>query len=132
SGVCTRRSGLRARGAAATDEQVHEYYSHFDEFVLRDEVVTVTPEWSTDAASRIFDPTGPHKPILKAANMPASFVIIQRINLGLMAILGDLGATANFRRIANELWPWVVGPPSTPLAEAEARWLADRSRIRTA
>jgi len=56
--------------------------------------------------------------------MPASFVIIQRINLGLMAILGDLGATANFRRIANELWPWVDGPPSTPMGEAEADWLA--------
>jgi predicted unusual protein kinase regulating ubiquinone biosynthesis (AarF/ABC1/UbiB family) len=118
------RIGLLKPGAAATDEQVREYYSHFYEFVLRDEVVTVTPEWSTEAASRIFDPTGPHGPILKAANMPASFVIIQRINLGLMAILGDLAATANYRRIANELWPWVNGPPSTPMGEAEAAWLA--------
>jgi hypothetical protein len=49
-----------------------------------------------------------------------------------MAILGDLAATANFRRIANELWPWVDAPPSTPMGEAEARWLADRARIRTA
>jgi len=118
------RIGLLKPGAAATDEQVREYYSHFYEFVLRDEVVTVTPAWSTEAASRIFDPTGPHGPILKAANMPASFVIIQRINLGLMAILGDLAATANYRRIANELWPWVDGPPSTPMGEAEAAWLA--------
>ncbi|HZM41355.1 MAG TPA: hypothetical protein VFB94_19695, partial [Acidimicrobiales bacterium] len=81
---------------------------------------------------RYFDPTGPYGPIIKAANLPRSFVIIQRINLGLMAILGDLAATANFRRIANELWPWVDAPPSTPMGEAEARWLADRARIRTA
>jgi hypothetical protein len=44
-----------------------------------------------------------------------------------MAILGDLHATANFRRIAHELWPWVDGPPSTAHGEAEAHWLAQRS-----
>jgi hypothetical protein len=126
------RIGLLAPGTPVSDAEVLDYYSHFYEFVMDDAVVTVTPEWSSEAAARYFDPTGPYGPIIKAANLPRSFVIIQRINLGLMAILGDLGATANFRRIANELWPWVDGPPSTPMGEAEARWLADRSRIRTA
>ena len=69
----------------------------------------------------------PYGPIIKAANLPASFVIIQRINLGLMAILGDLHATANFRRIAEELWPWVDGPPSTPHGRGRGRWLAARA-----
>jgi predicted unusual protein kinase regulating ubiquinone biosynthesis (AarF/ABC1/UbiB family) len=119
--------GLLTPGTPVSDEQVHEYFSHFYEFVLHDEVVTITPQWSTDAVARYFDPTGPHGPIIKAANLPASFVIIQRINLGLMAILGDLRATANFRRIADELWPWVDGPPSTELGEAEADWLAARA-----
>jgi predicted unusual protein kinase regulating ubiquinone biosynthesis (AarF/ABC1/UbiB family) len=118
------RIGLLSPGAPVTDEQVLDYYQHFYEFVLRDEVVTVTPQWSTDTVSRIFDLSGPHGPVLRSANMPPSFVIIQRINLGLMAILGDLLATANFRTIANELWPWVDGPPSTPMGEAEADWLA--------
>ncbi len=53
-------------------------------------------------------------------------MIIQRINLGLYALLGELGATANWRRIADELWPFVDGPPSTPLGEAEAAWLRGR------
>ena len=118
--------GLLKTGTPVSDEQVHEYFSHFYEFVLHDEEVTITPEWSTEAVSRFFDPTGPHGPIIKAANLPPSFVIIQRINLGLMAILGDLRATANFRRIADELWPWVDGPPSTEMGKAEADWLADR------
>ena len=43
-----------------------------------------------------------------------------------MAILGELRATANFRRIAEELWPWIDGPPSTPMGKAEADWLAER------
>jgi len=120
------RIGLLRPGTPVSDEQVYEYFSHFYEFVLHDEEVTITPQWSTDAMSRYFDPTGPYGPIIKSANLPPSFVIIQRINLGLMAILGELGATANFRRIADELWPWVDGPPSTPMGKAEAEWLAAR------
>jgi hypothetical protein len=53
-------------------------------------------------------------------------MIIQRINLGLFAILGDLRPTANFRAIADEVWPWVDGPPSTELNKLEADWLASR------
>jgi predicted unusual protein kinase regulating ubiquinone biosynthesis (AarF/ABC1/UbiB family) len=119
--------GLLRPGTAVSDDEVYEYFSHFYEFVLHDREVTVTPQWSTDAVARYFDPTGPHGPIIKAANLPASFVIIQRINLGLMAILGDLEATANFRRIANELWPWVDGPPASEMGKAEADWLAART-----
>jgi predicted unusual protein kinase regulating ubiquinone biosynthesis (AarF/ABC1/UbiB family) len=121
------RIGLLKPGTPVSDDEVHEYFSHFYEFVLHDEVVTITPQWSTDAVARYFDPTGPHGPIIKAANLPASFVVIQRINLGLMAILGDLEASANFRRIADELWPWVDGPASTELGRLEADWLAART-----
>ncbi|HET6833754.1 MAG TPA: AarF/ABC1/UbiB kinase family protein [Acidimicrobiales bacterium] len=118
------RIGMLRPGTPVSDRQVHDYFSHFYEFVMHDEEVTITPQWSTDALSRYFDPTGPYGPIIKAANLPASFVVIQRINLGLMAILGDLRATANFRGIANELWPWVNGAPSTEMGKAEADWLA--------
>ena len=53
-------------------------------------------------------------------------MFIQRINLGLYALLGDLRATGNYRRMAEELWPFADGPPSTPLGEAEAAWLRAR------
>ena len=119
--------GLLRPGTPVSDDEVHEYFSHFYEFVMHDEEVTITSQWSADVVSRFFDPNGPYAPVMKAANLPPSFVIIQRINLGLMAILGDLHATANFRRIADELWPWVDGPPSTPMGEAEAAWLAARA-----
>jgi predicted unusual protein kinase regulating ubiquinone biosynthesis (AarF/ABC1/UbiB family) len=120
------RIGMLRPGTPVSDRLVHEYFSHFYDFVMHDQEVTITPQWSTDALSRYFNPTGPYGPIIKAANLPASFVIIQRINLGLMAILGDLRATANFRGIANEMWPWVDGPPSTEMGKAEADWLTRR------
>jgi predicted unusual protein kinase regulating ubiquinone biosynthesis (AarF/ABC1/UbiB family) len=118
--------GLLKPGMPFTDDEVKDYFGHFYDFVRDDEEVTITPEWSQQTVTRFFDTSGPYAPIMKAANLPPSFVIIQRINLGLMAILGDLRATANFRRIAEELWPWIDGPPATELGKAEAAWLESR------
>ena len=91
---------------------------------MEDQVVTMSPEYAAESVRRIFDLSGPYAHVAKASNVPPSFVISQRINLGLHAVLGALHATANFRRIAEELWPIVDGPPSTPMGEAEAAWLA--------
>jgi predicted unusual protein kinase regulating ubiquinone biosynthesis (AarF/ABC1/UbiB family) len=116
--------GLLKPGLPFTDDEVKDYFGHFYEFVMEDAEVTITPEWSSATVQRFFDPGGQYGPIAKASNLPPSFVIIQRINLGLMAILGDLQATANFRAIAEELWPWTDGPPSTELGKAEVAWLS--------
>ena len=51
-------------------------------------------------------------------------MFIQRINLGVYALLGELGARGNYRRIASELWPFVDAEPSSDLGRAEAAWLA--------
>jgi len=58
------------------------------------------------------------------AQIPRSYVILQRINLGLFGLLGELTATANWRAIAEEIWPFVLGPPTTPMGEAELGWRA--------
>jgi hypothetical protein len=62
--------------------------------------------------------------------IPRSYVILQRINLGLFALLGELNATANWRAIAEEIWPFVRAPASTPMGEAEAAWQATRTSPR--
>ena len=43
-------------------------------------------------------------------------------------VLGSLNATANWRRIAEEIWPFRNGPPSTPIGEAEAAWLSKKPK----
>jgi hypothetical protein len=35
-------------------------------------------------------------------------------------------ATANWRAIAEEIWPFLQAPPSTPMGHAEAAWKASR------
>ena len=116
-------AGMLRRGAPADDEAIGEYFGQFYESVRDDKVVT----WSSEYASRIvrhtFDRTSP---ISQYATVPRAFVFIQRINLGLYALLGELRATGNYRRMAEELWPFVQGPPSTPMAEAEQPWLTER------
>ena len=100
---------------------------HFYELVLARRARRPSPP-STPArpCGRCSTPSGPNAEIIQAANVPPSFVIIQRINLGLYAVLGELRATANWRRVANELWPFVDGPPSTRSGEPHAAWATER------
>ena len=116
--------GLLRGGAPFSDEELYEWFSHYYEIVLTEGPVTVTPEYASSMVRYNFD--AKTNQILKYANIPPSFVLTQRINLGLYAILARLGATANYRAIAEELWPWVNAPPSTPIGEAEAAWLSQK------
>lgn len=116
--------GMLTPDAPFTDDEVEDYFGHFYDFVLRDEVATITSEYASETVRRFFDTGGPYGPIMKAANVPPAFVIIQRINLGLYAIFGQLHAAANWRRISEELWPFVGGTPSTELGRKAAAWTA--------
>ncbi len=113
-------------GGRLSDAHIEDYFGHFYDFVLKDEVTTMTSEYASETVRRFFDASGPHGEVMKSANVPPAFVIIQRINLGLYAILGQLHATGNWRRVAEELWPMVGGPPSTELGRKEAEWASRR------
>ncbi len=116
-------AGMLQRGCPAPDDEVGEYFSQFYESVREDREVTWSSEYSSGIVRHTFDRTSP---IAQYATVPKAFVFIQRINLGLYALLGELHATGNYRRMAEELWPFVQGPPSTPLAHREQPWLLQR------
>jgi predicted unusual protein kinase regulating ubiquinone biosynthesis (AarF/ABC1/UbiB family) len=118
--------GMLTDDGSLTDAQIEDYFGHFYDFVMEDRVTTMTPEYASETVKRFFDTSGPHGEVMKAANVPPAFVIIQRINLGLYAIFGQLHATANWRRIAEEIWPMVSGPPTTELGRQAAEWAARR------
>jgi predicted unusual protein kinase regulating ubiquinone biosynthesis (AarF/ABC1/UbiB family) len=127
-------AGVLRPGMPFGDQAVEDYFSHFYDFVMEDEVTTISDEYASESVRRFFDPNGPYGEIMKAANLPPGFVIVQRINLGLYAIFAQMGATANWRRMAEEFWPNVAGPPSTEMGERHAAWAAraGRDRDRTA
>lgn len=117
-------AGMLRRGAPATTEAVGEYFSQFYEPVRVDREMTWSGEYASSIVRHTFDRSSP---ISQYATVPRAFVFIQRINLGLYALLGELGASGNYRRIATELWPFTDASPTTPMGEAEAGWLATRS-----
>ena len=121
--------GLLPASASFPDAAVVDYFGHFYEWVLEDTEKTMTPEYGSESVRRFFDASGPHGEIMKAANVPPFFVIVQRINLGLYALMGDMHATRNWRRISEEIWPFTDGEPSTPTGVAEQAWLATTERL---
>ncbi len=113
------RAGFLRAGAPVPTSTVVDRFGHFYGTVLRDEPMTITPEYASAIVRRFFDARGPLAPY---SDVPRAYVVLQRINIGLYAVLGSLNATANWRRISEEIWPFVMGPPSTPIGEAEAEW----------
>lgn len=90
--------------------------------------MTLTAEWASETVRRYFFKDQETRDINRWSTIPADFLILQRIAVGLFAILGRLNATANWRRILTELW-W-DGPPASSLGEIEADWLDRRRRRR--
>jgi hypothetical protein len=127
-GECFRsaleRAGFLKPGAPVPTETVVERFGLFYSTVLTDAPMTITPAFASAIVRRFFDAKGPLAPY---SDVPRTYVILQRINLGLYAVLGSLNATANWRRIGSEMWPFIKGPASTPIGEAEARWERQRA-----
>ena len=83
---------------------------------------TFTPSFAADAMRSIADPTGPNRAVLRALNLPGSFVVLNRVLWGVSGLLGRLGATNRWRAIMDEYR--CGGPPATAMGHAEAAWSA--------
>ena len=118
------RAGFLRAGAPVPDQLVVDRFGHFYGTVLQDRAMTITPEYASAIVRRFFDARSPLAPY---SDVPRDYVVMQRINLGLYAVLGSMNATANWRRIAEEIWPFKNGAPSTPIGHAEASWEEKRS-----
>lgn len=122
----SEEAGFYVPGAPPTHEQTFSFDRMFWSHVVDDAPVTLTAEWASDTVRRYFLKDDVTREINRWSTLPPDFLILQRITVGLFAILGRLNATANWRRILIELW-W-DGPPATPLGELEADWLDDHPR----
>jgi hypothetical protein len=122
------RRGLEEAGflrpdAPLSTETIVEHLGVFYATIRVPGRLTITSDYASTVVRRFFDV---RSPVASYISVPRSYVILQRINLGLFAILGDLSATANWRAIAEEIWPFIQGPPTTPMGEAEVGWRARR------
>ncbi len=119
-------AGFLRAGAPVSTEAIVDHLAVFYDTIRESAPLTITSDYASSVVRRFFDV---RSPVAQYISIPQSYVILQRINLGLFAVLGELGATANWRAISEEIWPFAQGPASTPMGEAEAAWLARRGRI---
>ncbi len=100
-------------------QRVYEYVSAPYVPYLQD-TFTFTRQFTGEALGKVVNIDGPYAEIIRALNMPASFVILDRVVWGVSALLGKLDATGPWRGILEEYRHGA--PPATPLGELEARW----------
>jgi len=118
-------AGFLVPGAPLSDDQIADHLAVFYQLIREPKTVQVTGDYASAVVRRFFDV---RSPVAQYARIPRSYVILQRINLGLFALLGEMKATANWRAIAEEIWPFMQAPPTTPMGVAERPWLAGRPR----
>ncbi len=110
-------AGFLRPHAPLSTKMIVEHLAVFYDTIRAPGARTITGDYASAVVRRFFDV---RSPVAAYVAVPRSYVILQRINLGLFAVLGQLNATADWRAIAEEIWPFVRGPASTPMGEAEA------------
>ena len=116
-------AGFLRPGAPLSTQAITDHLAVFYDTVREPGPLTITSDYASSVVRRFFDL---RSPVAAYIAVPRPYVILQRINLGLFAILGELSATADWRAISEEIWPFTRGPAATPMGEAEAAWLARR------
>jgi hypothetical protein len=90
------------------------------------EEYTFGPRYVADALATLLDVRGPNADVIAALDMPAGFVLLDRVVWGMSAMLGRLEARNRWRGILAEYRHGAA--PVTALGRAEAAWRADRGR----
>jgi predicted unusual protein kinase regulating ubiquinone biosynthesis (AarF/ABC1/UbiB family) len=89
---------------------------------LLDEEVHLTPEMATAAFIESVLPQSSYFRMFRHQHLPPEHILARRLELFCEALLGQLGASANWHRIARE---WMYGdPPSTELGRLETGFYA--------
>ena len=116
-------AGFLRPGAPLSTQAIIDHLAVFYDTIREPGLRTITSDYASSVVRRFFDL---RSPVAGYIAVPRPYVILQRINLGLFAVLGELSATADWRAISEEIWPFVQGPASTPMGEAEVRWRVRR------
>lgn len=104
-------------------EQVWEYViKPYTPFLA--EPHTYQSNFTQQALTGLLEVDGPLADVMNKLNLPASFVLLDRVVWGMSAMLGRLNATNKWRSILDEYR--LDKPPTTDLGRQEAKWQANR------
>jgi predicted unusual protein kinase regulating ubiquinone biosynthesis (AarF/ABC1/UbiB family) len=106
-------------------DAVLAHFRDIASWYIEDRELTIDREVVTQVLIDSGDPRSPHWELLKRGTVPPDAMLARRMEGLVVGVLGHLGATANWNRIARE---WLFAdPPSTPLGELEADYFGERS-----
>ena len=117
------RNGFLTAGHGLDPQAVYDYVSSPYLPYLVD-TFTFDREFMRRTVQRIIDVNGPYADVIARTNLPASFLVLNRVVWGISALLGKLGVTAPWRAMLLEYR--IDAPPATPLGELEAAWRRGR------
>ncbi|MEJ7817514.1 MAG: AarF/ABC1/UbiB kinase family protein [Thermoleophilaceae bacterium] len=99
-------------------DRVLAHFRDVTSWYVADQEVTIDRDVVAQVLIDFGDPRSEHWEMIRHETMPPEAILARRMEALTLGVLGQLGATANWHRIARE---WLYGDePSTPLGEQEA------------
>jgi predicted unusual protein kinase regulating ubiquinone biosynthesis (AarF/ABC1/UbiB family) len=105
-------------------EQLMAHVDAVGGWYFDDREVEITSEYVMGVISAVSDPRSDFYSLMRRENVPANELMGRRMEIGVLAVLGQLGARRNWNRIARE-W-WFGEEPSTELGREERRFWDER------
>ena len=100
-----------------TPDAVFEHFHDVTAWYIEDREVTIDRALVSRVLIDFGDPRSRHWELMRRETMPPQAMLARRMEALTLGVLGQLGATANWHRIARE---WLFGdPPSTELGALE-------------
>ena len=110
-------------------ERLMEHVKMVGGWYLQDGEVQISPKRVMKMIEVTSDPRSDFYDLVRRESLPADELMGRRMETGLLAVLAQLRATANWHRIMRE---WVYAdPPSTVLGEAEWRYFERKGTTQT-
>jgi predicted unusual protein kinase regulating ubiquinone biosynthesis (AarF/ABC1/UbiB family) len=110
-------------------ERLMEHVKMVGGWYLEDGEVRISPKRVMKMIEVTSDPRSDFYDLVRKESLPADELMGRRMETGLLAVLAQLRATANWHRIMRE---WVYAdPPSTVLGEVEWRFFERRGTAQT-
>src|ERR671932_166289 len=105
--------GFLAKPKRVDAERLMAHVKAVGGWYLEDREVTIDSEYVMQVMTAVTDPRSEFYSLMRRENLPANELMGRRMEFGVLAVLGQLGATRNWLRIGSE-W-WFADEPSTEL-----------------
>lgn len=115
-----RDNNFLREGATVDTDALWEWFRLYTRPIIARQPFTFTPEFASEVMSSTSDPRSPYYSMLRHINLPADYLLLIRIHVGLNSVLGRLQATNDWAAIHAEYVG--EGPPATALGEQDSAW----------